>query len=115
MIIECLTITLIILMMSFIFLRSKRPNYALVTLPLLSVPVFYLIGQFVAYLFLTGNQTGIDITLLSSILIGLLVRALFVGMLIWQLGVKKARATFATISAVFMVALSVVLMVDVVV
>ena len=39
MIIECLTITLIILMMSFIFLRSKRPNYALVTLALLSVAV----------------------------------------------------------------------------
>ena len=76
MVIECITIILIILMISFIFLRSKRENYALVTLPLISVPLLHLVGQFIIYFFIKEDQNAAVITNLSFDLLGLLIGAL---------------------------------------
>lgn len=111
MIIECSTIVLIIAMISFIFLRTKRVKYALVTLPLITVPLMHLLGQAAAYFLIEKNDVTVKvITILSFDILGLLVGALLLGILLHNLPVKKARISFAIVAAVFMVTLSIVLM-----
>lgn len=110
MVVECITIVLIIVLISFIFLRAKRDNYALVTLPLISVPVFHLIGQVIIYFFIKEDKTAAVITNLSFDLLGLLLGALLLGMLIGKLPAKRARVSFLTIAIIFLVSLSIVLM-----
>ena len=108
MIIECSTIVLIIAMISFIFLRTKRVKYALFTLPLITVPLMHLLVQAAAYFLIEKNEK--IITILSFDILGLLVGALLLGILLHNLPMKKARISFAMVAAVFMVALSIVLM-----
>lgn len=45
MVVECLAIIAVILLVIFVFLRSRKPGYALLTLPLVIVPFFHCIGQ----------------------------------------------------------------------
>ena len=115
MVIECITIILIILMISFIFLRSKRENYALVTLPLISVPLLHLVGQFINYFFIKEDQNAAVITNLSFDLLGLLIGALLLGLLVNNIPLKKAKISFVMISGIFLIALSIVLMTNLVV
>lgn len=115
MYVECITIVLIIAVISFIFLRTKRTNYALATLPLLTVPLLHLAGMGVSYLLFKENHMARVATALSFDLLGLLVGALLLGMLLQKLPNKRQRLGFALISAVFMVTLSIVLMINMVV
>ncbi len=111
MVIECSTIVLIIAMISFIFLRTKREKYALVTLPLITVPIMHLLGQAIVYFLIAENDITVKIiTIMSFDILGLLVGALLLGMLLHNLPVKKARISFSMVAAVFMVSLSIVLM-----
>ncbi len=111
MVIECSTIVLIIAMISFIFLRTKRTNYALVTLPLITVPLMHLLGQAVVYFMLSKSDYSTQvIALLTCDILGLLVGALLLGIWIHNLPAKKARVSFAMVAATFMVVLSIVLM-----
>ena len=112
MIIECITIVSIIVMISFIFLRTKRRRYAIVTFPLITIPLLHIVGQAIAYFFFKGDNTAEHITVLSFDLLGILLGALFMGMLIGNIHSKKARLSFVIISAFFMIALAIVLMTD---
>lgn len=76
----------VILVMSFMFLRSGRRAGALFALPLISVPLFHLVGVAV-YRFLVQSEfptaalhIGIDITglVLGLVLCGILARAISV-------------------------------------
>lgn len=117
MVIECATIVLIIAMISFIFLRTKRVKFALVTLPLMTVPVLHLLGQAITYFFLQKSDYSLQVmVILSCDILGLLAGALLLGMLLQQnVPVKKARISFAMIGATFMVVLSIVLMTSLIV
>ncbi len=111
MVIECATIVLIIAMISFIFLRTKRINYAFVTLPLLTIPLMHLLGQAIVYFVTEKLDHLINVTIiLSCDVLGLLVGALLLGILLHKIPAKKAQVSFAVVAAVFMVALSIVLM-----
>jgi len=111
MFIECITIVLIIAMISFIFLRTKRRRYALLTLPLIFVPAMHVAAQlFLAFIFTNFDRTAQAIMIISFDLVGLLVGGLLQGMLLHHLPGKRTRVGFAVIAAFYMIALTIVLM-----
>lgn len=111
MIIECSTIVLIIMMIGVVFLRTKRANYAFITFPLVTVPLMHLLGVAIAYFLIEKNDFTVKVaTILSFDILGLLVGALLVGILLHNLPTKRSRLSFAMIAAIFMIALSIVLM-----
>ena len=111
MFVECITIVLIISMISSIFLRTKRRRFALLSLPLILVPAMHVVAQLVlTFIFPNFDQMAQAVMTISFDLAGLLVGGLLEGMLLHHLPGKRTRVGFAVIAAFYMIALTVVLM-----
>ena len=109
MLVECVSIILIVLVMAFMFLRAKRKEYAIVTLPLLVLPLMHIVSLLVAEplngifsLDASGITVAIDAT-------ALVISCMFLGFFSHRISSKKARNVYMLICGVFVVVLTWVL------
>lgn len=111
MVAACISIFVIIIIMSFMFFRAKRKDYAKAILPLISVPLAHSIASgatvYIAELLGVSEKwphiaIGIDMT-------ALLVGGVFLGISSKLIEPKRSRNFFVILSMVFMVILTWVL------
>lgn len=112
MIVECIAIVLIVLLISFTFLRAKRANYAMVTLPLIIVPVSYIVGFLAAYFFIKDLGTKMVVMMFADLL-GLIIACIILGAFSFKIPSKRARLSYLFISGGFLVILSILLLIDI--
>lgn len=111
MIAACITIVLMIFIMSFMFFRSGRKDYGIAILPLISVPLAHAAGYILAPYIITLFELG---TKQALILIGIDLTSLMIGGILLggtskNIESKKNRNLFLILSALFLIILSWVL------
>jgi hypothetical protein len=108
---ESLAIIAIILLMAGIFLRAKRKGVALLSLPLISVPVFHLATLAVAPL-----ARGMGYDALSAnrglIIIGVVVGSAACSLLSRLIAAKRGQNVYLVLSLLFQVAIAVGYMIN---
>lgn len=112
MVVECIAIVLIILLISFTFLRAKRTNYAMVTVPLVIVPVSYILGFLVAYFWIKNPQIKM-VAMMTADLLGLIIACIILGAFSFKIASKRARLSYLCISGGFLVILSILLLINI--
>ena len=110
MLVECLAIVVVILLLSFVFLRSGRKDYALTTLPLMLLPTVHVITSLLLASPLNGafslDTGGITVAIDAT---SLVVSCVLLGLFSHQITSKKARNFYLVISILFVVVLTWVL------
>lgn len=102
---QSFAIIVLILIMSFMFLRAGKRAGMLFALPLISVSLFHLLGFAVSHIFAksTASAAGIHVT---ADVTGLFTGLLFCLILSRAIGVKKLRYTYFAGCALFLTALA---------
>jgi hypothetical protein len=106
MVAESLAITIILLAISFIFLRKRKTKYAVTTLPLILVPLFHIL--FVSVAPSIASQFGFDekaliVALNTSVLI---ISCILLGLFSHKISSQKSRMTYLTSCGGFLIILS---------
>ncbi len=109
MLVECISIILIILLMTFVFLRSGKREYAITTVPLLILPLMHVLSLLVSGP-LNGvfslDAHGITVAMDATALV---FSCLFLGLFSHRISSKKARNVCLLICVSFVVVLTWVL------
>lgn len=115
MITECFSIVLILLALMIIFLRARKPKHALITLPLLIVPLFHIVIVIFSpnlVSLLNIQKTNLIIIFNTSILI---ISCILLGAFSNFLMTKKAKLTYLISCGMFLFLLSWLLTINVLV
>lgn len=109
MLVECVTIVLVILLVSASFFRARRKDYAFTTFPLLILPLMHILSAFLAKplsrifpLDVSGVTVAIDAT-------ALVISCIVLGVVSNTIPSKKARNVYLIICGTFVVVLTWVL------
>ena len=109
MVVECVTIVLIILLVTAIFLRARRKDYAFTTFPLLILPLMHILSAAFAHpltkvfpLDVNGVTVAIDAT-------ALVVSCIVLGVVSNTIPSKKSRNVYLIVCGTFVVILTWVL------
>lgn len=110
MVVECIAITAIIIAICIIFLRARRKDYALATMPMAIVPLFQVwniaLGGKVAALFSADPMMVLVLTLIA----GAAISCAFVGMVTMRFfKVKRSRVMYMALTLFFNIALVMIL------
>lgn len=109
MLVECVSIILVILMVAFIFLRARRKDYAITTLPLLVLPLMHILSLVLAE-HLSGmfslNAQEITVAIDATALV---ISCTVLGFFSSRIPSRKARNAYLVICGVFVVILTWVL------
>ena len=91
---ECLVITIIIFTIVLVFLRARRKRYAFGVLPLMLVPVAYLIGQPISRLIVAGFALKTADVMNVIIILSLVIACIMFGFLSNGIELKRTRAAY---------------------
>lgn len=109
MFVECLAIFGLIFVVVVMYIRAKKKNYALATVPLLILPA----ANILAYAFSGGisNILPVDrFTAYSAInIVGAVISSCLVGLMSEKFGKKTVRAAYITMSLIFNIVLAAIL------
>lgn len=113
MAIECAAILAIFLLVVMIFIRTHHKDWAVATLPLIVVPLAYIVLEYVVI-----RIMKVDVTLLGGILTMVIAVAASAGWIGLNSGFLKTRhkrssVTYVAISNAFNVALTAILVIDI--
>lgn len=113
MAIECAAILAIFGLVVVIFLRTHHKDWAIATLPLMVVPLTYIVLEYVVI-----RMMKIDVTLFGGLLTMVVAIAVSAGWVGINNGFLKTRhkrssVTYVVISNVFNIALTVILIIDI--
>lgn len=100
-----MAIVAVILVMAFMFLRAKRKFFAVMVLPLVSIPLFHIIGRMTFELF-RFMDVELNVFLCMADLVGLLVGAVLCLVLSRGFPGGKGRAAYLVCCGVFLLALT---------
>lgn len=112
MVMENVAILVIIGIMIVVFLRAKRPQYALSVIPFLFVPGIHLLGLYVADdlakgMDFTAHQISVGVDILA-----LVVGCLLLGLLSHNILSRKSRSVFLIMGGLFNLLLTWILILD---
>ncbi|MFA9381780.1 MAG: hypothetical protein ACERKO_12050 [Acetanaerobacterium sp.] len=112
MIVECVTITAILMAIFFVFLRGRKPKSALSTIPIIIVPMMHLAGspisQWLSPLFgVQRLQVYVALDVFAFMLF-----ALISIIMLKNFHSKRTRITYMIACGVFTLTLSVILITD---
>lgn len=110
MIIESIAIIVLIVILIFMIARTGRQSAALCLLPLLCVPLFYMVGIPVSGLLANTLQgLGRPVSLISITVLGLVVGCALFGMLCGNFRTRRAKQGYLVMCCGFSAALAMVL------
>lgn len=89
----CLSCIVIILCMSYIFMRKRKPNYSIAILPLILVPIIHLFSSFI-YKLLGNVNMDYNLFVLALDVIALVVECILFGFLSNNIETKKTKVTY---------------------
>lgn len=105
MLVESIAIIVIFAVMIFIFLRAGKKNYAIAASPLIVVPLFQIIANILNEIW--GKQVNADIKSIT-VVVGLAIAMVMLGLLSNVVGGKKPRAVYLMICSGFTIALTII-------
>lgn len=109
MLVECLTIFGLIFVVVIMYIRAKKRNYALATVPLLVLPA----ANILAYVFSGGLATLLSIDKFiaySSIdVVAVVISSCLVGLMSGKFSKKAVRGAYITMSLIFNIVLAAIL------
>lgn len=109
MLVECLTIFGLIFVVAVMYIRAKKKNYALATVPLLVLPA----ANVLAYMFSGGLSALLSIDKFiaySSInVVAVVISSCLVGLMSGKFGKKAVRGAYITMSLIFNIVLAAIL------
>ena len=109
MFVECLAIFGLIFVVAVMYIRAKKKDYALATVPLLVLPA----ANILAYAFSGGisNILPVDrFTAYSAInIVAVVISSCLVGLMSGKFGKKSVRGAYITMSLVFNIVLAAIL------
>ncbi len=112
MIVECVTITAILVAIFFVFLRGHKPKSALSTVPLIIVPVLHLLGNPLS----SWLSPMLGLPRLSVyVAVDVIAFVLFLGLSLFMLKnfhSRRTKVTYLIAGGLFTLALSVILISD---
>ena len=103
MVVECVAIVVVLLAIMLVFLRSHKKSYILAIVPLLFVPVAFLITTLLSHK-LVGMPLGVF--RISGTLLGLVSACLMLGILASRMKSKKRRYIYLVTSGMFLLLLT---------
>lgn len=109
MIVECITITIIILAIFFVFLRSHKPKSALSTIPLISVPVMHILGYPISRWISAISSADVVNTHIVMDLLGLLIFFVLTIIFLKHFHSTKTKVGYFLLSGAFSIALTIIL------
>ena len=112
MVMTCITVIVLILLMFIIFLRRKQKPYAFSTLPLVIVPLFYLIGGYVAQKManhVSAEQFNIHAGFIATALI---IACVLIGVASRGIASVSRRIIFLVMSMLFAIVFAWILMLN---
>lgn len=112
MVMTCITVIVLILLMFIIFLRRKQKAYAFSTLPLVIVPLFYLIGGYVAQKLanhVSAEQFNIHAGFIATALI---IGCVLIGVASRGIASVSRRIIFLVMSMLFAIVFAWILMLN---
>lgn len=109
MIVDCWVIVVIILVISSVFLRTKRKDYALAVLPLAIVPLAHIVSSPVSKIIAKIYPWEFNDIRLSFEIIALVVTGIFLTQSSMKIKSKTSRNAFLILCASFCIILELVL------
>lgn len=106
MIVESLSIILIILGIFVVFLRSKRADYALSTIPLAIVPAAQLLSELFVPSISRGLSLDAAIVQVGVVAGSLIIACIVMGLMSNQIRSKRSRGTYLAVCGMFLLILS---------
>ena len=113
MVVECVTIVLIILLVSAIFLRARRKDYAFTTFPLLILPLMHILSLLFAPPLARSFSQEVSGVIVAIDAAALVVSCIVLGVVSNTIPMKKSRNIYLIVCGVFVVILTWVLIADV--
>ncbi|SDN40112.1 hypothetical protein [Acetanaerobacterium elongatum] len=112
MIVECIAITIIILAIFFVFLRSHKPKSALSTIPLISVPAMHILGFPISrWIGAISSAKVVDAHIVMDI-IGFLVFIIFTSIFLKHFRSTKTKVGYFVLSGLFSITLTTILILN---
>lgn len=112
MIVECLTITVILAAIFFVFLRGHKPRSALSTVPLIIVPVLHMLGNPLSkWLSPLLNLPRLNVYIAVDV-IGFLLFFVVALTMLKNFHTKRTKATYLIAGGLFTLALTIILVSD---
>ena len=114
MVVECLSICIIILLISFVFFRARKPEYALLTGILLIVPAVHFLGEIFGRHLAFAMGVGFSPLLVALDAAALTMSCVLVGLFSGKLESKRQRKGFLVLACSYSMILTWVLIFNVV-
>lgn len=111
MITASLATIIIVLAMSFIFLRYSRRVFALAILPLITVPAFYSLATFLAGYFLKDTAVIAQVTA-CALLCAVVIAGILFGICTLMFKSKKTKTSYLMLCGGFTLAFAIVLLIN---
>lgn len=109
MIIECFSISAIIFAISVIFLRARKKDYALATIPLIILPLANVVAAFFAKAIAEITPSDLMSTYMFINIAAAAVSCAFVGIMTMKFKKKSTRVAYMGLTTIFNVVLVVIL------
>lgn len=110
MMVECIVIIALVLVMSMMIFRTGKPGQAVAVLPLITVPLFHLIGMpLSSMLSQFFRAPSVGLFHISFEVIGLVISCVLYGMLAGNMGSRRGRRTYIILCGTFSALLVIVL------
>lgn len=110
MVVECVVIVVLVFVMSMMIFRTGKAGQALAVLPLMTVPVFHLIGIPLSAMISRFFQApSVGLFHISFDVVGLVIACVLYGMLAGNMGSRRGRRTYIVVCGTFSALLVIVL------
>lgn len=114
MLVECWSVVVIILLVSYIFLRKEKPNLSLSILPLVFVPVLYIISMPMARFLYSGLSLSVPLTRAFMVLLGAISACSIFGFLASKIRKKTFKTFYAVLCNGFTVVFAWILILEII-
>jgi len=107
-VVESCSIIIVILLMSFVFFRTRKKTYAVAIIPLTFIPVLNLLSKYIY--FLVSSVFAIDVLNYNIILylVGLLISSIMFGAMSVKMKSNAARRSYIGVCSIFTLVLTLI-------
>lgn len=114
MVVECFAIILVLLILSYMFMRSGKVATAVSVLPLTVVPIAYLVSKPMASVLARWlTQMTISEIRISIVIVGLIITGIILGSISVKISKKMLRRGYLWLCGSFTIIISVIMIVKI--